>query len=219
MNIDNNGINSNIPENNIKLEIDKEKLKMQNNNIKLEADKSKLGLVKTENPTFISNTSQQPIVNSNVINNETRIETPTFISENGMVEVKHSKREYKTLDINGGVETVYFYACPTCGALKEIRGKEINSVSERGIESYCNCGNKFFALKPGSEDFKAPSLMDTFGDFIQKDTNPETQNMLDTKDIDNVLKTINDSFGINIPKESLNKLPVGVKKILRDIFN
>lgn len=36
---------------------------------------------------------------------------------------------------------------------------------------------------------------------------------------DVVLNAIRDSFGINIPKESLNKLPVGVKKVLRDLFS
>ena len=209
--------NSNEIRNDIKLETNKDKIKMQKNNgnnIKLEADKSKLGLIKEPvQVNSINNVVEQPVVDTQPISVQQSINT------SNVQEIKHTKREYKTIDVNGGVETVYFFTCPTCGMLKEIRGKEINSVSERGMEVFCNCGCGFYALKPDASDFKAPSLMDTFGEFIQKDTNPETQNMLDDPNVDDVLNSIRDSFGINISKEMISKLPVGVKKVLRDILS
>ena len=138
---------------------------------------------------------------------------------NNVNGVKFDHREYRNSMETGTVETIYFYACPNCGHQMEFKTKYLMTL-EDGHKVCCpQCNNNYNILKPTANDYKAPSLMDTFGDFVTPDKTQDGVNMLDCKGTDEVLDAIRDSFGINIPKESLNKLPNGVKKVLRDIFS
>ena len=132
---------------------------------------------------------------------------------------RYQRREYKNSLETGVVETVYIYICPNCKSEMEFKAKVLNTMKDNPNVHCYQCSHDFDIIKPNVNDYQNPSIMDTFGDFIKSDNSVEGQHMLDNKNVDDVLNTIKDSFGINIPKESLNKLPIGVKKILRDLFS
>lgn len=176
-----------------------------------------------EQQSSFVNLKKENLPNQNVnmpnMNMNTTIPQNNAPMMNNVNGVRFDSRVSKPSSETGNIETIYFYACPNCGHKMEFKSKYLMTVEDGHCVCCPQCNNNYNILKPTANDYKTPSIMDTFGDFITPDKNQEGVNMLDCKGTDDVLDAIRDSFGINIPKESLNKLPVGVKKVLRDLFS
>jgi transcription elongation factor Elf1 len=138
---------------------------------------------------------------------------------NNIQGVSPTGRESRLCKETGVVEKYYIYTCPFCGEKREVKGKELDMMADYTVVQCYRCNQSYSLIKATAADYKEPSLMDTFGEFITPDKNGSMENNLEGKNVDEVLTAIRDSFGINITKESLNKLPVGIKKILKDILS
>lgn len=156
---------------------------------------------------------------NNFLSKEPYVQPVNPVVDNTQTGLRYARREYKNSTETGVIETVYIYICPNCKSEMEFKAKVLNTMKDRPNVHCYKCSHDFDIIKPTANDYQNPSLMDTFGEFIKSDTSVEGQHMLDNKNVDEILNIIRDSFGINIPKESLNKLPIGVKKILRDLFS
>ena len=136
-----------------------------------------------------------------------------------VTSVKPTAREHKNNPITGVLEKFYVYNCPHCNEKKEIISREHDNMQDNTEVICSSCGNKFILEKQTSEDYKAPSLADSFGDFFKKGTTPEELKMLPEKELQDVLNAIQEKTGIEINRDTVEKLPVGIKRILKDILN
>lgn len=168
---------------------------------------------------FVDNSSDIPLTNNGVQENNPPLKwrKEEIYPDYGVKNVLPT-REYRT-NASGVLEKFYVYTCPNCGEKKELLSIEHDNMQDNTQTVCAKCSTKFILTKQTAADYKAPSLMDSFGEFFKKGTTPEELSMLPEKELQDVLNAIRDTTGIEINKETIEKLPVGIKRILKDVLN